>query len=136
MPAFSTSCCISFQARDQITPLPEMITGFFALEREEESIDLLGIAERTRIEDRPARHRPVDLFLGDFGVEDVAGEIEVGGTRLAAHGMLEGVVHLLGDALEVQDAIGPLDAAPHDRDLVNLLEHLPAELEGRARAAD
>ena len=30
----------------------------------------------------------------------------------------------LGDALEVIDAVGPLDAAAHDRDLVDLLEHL------------
>ena len=32
MPVFSTNCCISAQARDQITPLPEMITGFLALD--------------------------------------------------------------------------------------------------------
>ncbi len=103
---------------------------------EDQRIDLLGVAERARIEDRPARHRPVDLLLRYLGVENVAGEIEVGGAGLAAHGVLEGSVHLLGDALEVIDAVGPLHAAAHDRDLVDLLEHLPAELEDRARAAD
>ena len=104
--------------------------------RQDQRIDLLGVAQGPRVEDGPAAHRPVDLLLGDLGVEDVAGEIEIGGAGLAAHGVLEGCVHLLGDALEIVDAVGPLDAAAHDRDLVDLLEHLPAELEDRARAAD
>ena len=102
----------------------------------DQRVDLLGVAERARVEDRPAAHGPVDLLLGNLGVEDVAGEIEIGGARLAAHGVLEGGVDLLGDALEIVDAVGPLDAAAHDRDLVDLLEHLPAELHVGARAAD
>ena len=114
-----------------------MITGLLARrQRHDQRIDLLGIAERARIEDRPAAHGPVDLLLGDLGVENVAREIEIRRPRLAAHGVLEGVVHLLGNALEVVDPVGPLHAAAHDGDLVDLLEHLPAELEDRARAAD
>ena len=96
--------------------------------RLDQRVHLLGIAERARVEDGPAAHGPVDLLLGNLGVEDVAGEIEIGRAGLAAHGVLEGGVDLLGDALEVMDAVGPLDAALHDRDLVDLLEHLPAVL--------
>ena len=99
-------------------------------------IDLLGVAQGPRVEDRPAAQRPVHLLLGDLGVEDVAGEIEIGRPGLAAHGVLDGVVHLLGNALQVVDPVGPLHAAPHDGDLVDLLEHLPAELMDRARPAD
>jgi hypothetical protein len=105
-------------------------------ERHDECVDLLGITERTRMQDRPPTHGPVDLLLGHLGVENVAGKIEIGRSRLAAHGVLKCVVHLFGDAFQVQDAVGPLDAPFDDRNLVDLLEHLPTKLEDGARATD
>jgi len=50
--------------------------------------------------------------------------------------MLNGGVHLLRDTLQVVDAVGPLRAPLHDGDLVDLLEHLAAELHDWTGAAD
>ena len=102
----------SAQACDQITPLPDRMIGWLRLgDRVDQRIDLAGIAERPRVEQRPAATAPVDLLLGDLGVENVAGEIEIDRARLAAHRFLERDIHLLGDALEIVDAVGPFGAA-------------------------
>ena len=105
-------------------------------QRLDELLDLAGFAHRPRAQQRPAAQAPVDQAFVDLGVEDVAGEIEIDRAGLAGHRLLERVVDLLGDALEVVDAVRPLGAGLHDRDLIDFLEHLAAELADRARAAD
>ena len=105
-------------------------------DRVDERRDLPLVAQRTRVEQRPPGQAPVDLLLRDLRVENVAGEIEIDRTGLAEHRPLERVVHLLGNALEVVDPVGPLGARLHDRELVDLLKHLAPELPDRARAAD
>ena len=64
------------------------------------------------------------------------GHIDVDRTRLAGHRLLQREVDLLRDALQVVHAIDLLAAAAHQFDLVDLLEHLAAELADRARAAE
>jgi hypothetical protein len=99
-------------------------------------VDLLGLAQRPGAQQRPAAEPPIDLLFGNLRVKDVAGKIEIDRPGLAAHRLLEGGVHLFGNALQIVNAVRPFGARLHDRDLVDLLEDLPAELPDRARTAD
>src|SRR5207237_894857 len=78
---------------------------------------------------------PIDLALVDLLIKQVARPIEIDRPGLAVHRFLEGEIDLLRDAFDVVDAVGVFDASPHDRHLVDFLEHLPAELADRAGAA-
>src|SRR5262245_14660667 len=137
MPAFSTNSCSSDQACDQITPLPDRMIGWRALAIASTSASILlgSPSGRAFNSGRPERLQST-CSSGNLSVKDVAGEIEVNRAGLAAHRFLESDIHLLGDALEVVDAICPFGAGLHDGELVNLLENLAAVLTNRARSAD
>ena len=98
--------------------------------------DLARIAERAAVHDRAAGVAPIDQVLVDLLVEHVAGAIDVDRAGLAGDRLLQREVDLLRNALQVQQAIDVLVAAAHQLDLVDLLEHLAAELADRARAAE
>ena len=106
------------------------------VDRVDQRVERLGLGIGARLDDRPAAIAPVDLGLVDRGVEHVAGEIEIDRARLAVQRLLEREIHLLRHALQIVDAVGVFDAALERLDLVDLLEHLAAELADRARPAE
>src|SRR5271165_4203132 len=106
------------------------------LQRRYQRRDLPRIAERARVHQWPFGEAPVDQILVDLLVEHVTWAIDVNRTRFAGHRLLQRETDLLWNTLQVDDPVDVFTTAAHQFDLIDLLEHLTAELADRARSAE
>ena len=84
-------------------------------ERRDSRINQSRLGMRTRTRKLAAGDAPIDLVLFDCLVENIAGKIEIDGTRLTRHCFLEGHIDHLGNPTQLVNTFGPFCAGLQHR---------------------